>query len=147
MYDWGVHFISDSVDFLASFSFQRTEMYLGSRKWNLLKRCTEEQKRDRKTPLRLHSQTSKKTAGYLGMHSNSGVSTELRRASCMICQLPCSLSMCCHHYSVLVPIVTAFLLSPFNTFTVLVLEASSSGFLMASVPLRLSALALSFLIN
>ena len=147
MYDWGVHFISDSVGFLASFSFQRTEMYLGSRQWNLLKGCTEEEKRDRKTPLQLHSQTSKKTVSYFGMHSNSGVSTKLRQASCMICHLPCTLSVCCCHYSVLVPIVTGFLSSPFNTFMVLVLEASSSGFFMASVPLRLSALPLSFLIN
>ena len=27
MYDWGVHFISDSVDFLASSSFQRTDVF------------------------------------------------------------------------------------------------------------------------
>ena len=146
MYDWGVHFISGSVDFLASFSFQRTDVF-GFRVMESIERMHRGGKERQEDP---------STAAQPDRKENNKLFWDAQQFWCLnktpLGQLH-DLSSSLHPvhtltpYAVLVPIVTAFLSSPVNTLTVLVLKDSSSGFLMAPVPLGLSGRSLSLLIN
>lgn len=126
MYDWGVHFISGSVDFLASFSFQRTDVF-GFWVMEFIERKHRGGKEREEDP---------STAAQPAHKENNTLFWDAqqfwRLNKTPLGQLR-DLSSSLHPvhtltpYAVLVLIVTAFLSSPFNTLTVLVLKDSSQA--------------------